>query len=102
MKYRYTKYIFLRKKKVRPLLIQCTNIPPITWKQIFGKINYILKHYIDICYRYRHNNIVLLYGYMIDQPDVCLVYQLMANGSLEDRITCKVSNTILLISLLYI
>lgn len=39
--------------------------------------------------RYRHNNIVLLYGYMIDQPDVCLVYQLMPNGSLEDRLACK-------------
>ena len=86
----------------------------LTWKQRLGKLNYILNidinmetniwkaklyikhwHYIDISYRYRHNNIVLLYGYMIDQPDVCLVYQLMANGSLEDMITCKVSASVM-------
>jgi len=51
------------------------NLETKTWK---AKLYIKYWHCIDISYRYRHNNIVLLYGYMIDQPDVCLVYQLMA------------------------
>ncbi|XP_067683751.1 uncharacterized protein [Haliotis asinina] len=39
--------------------------------------------------RYRHENIVNLYGYAIDGPALCLVYQHMVNGSLEDRLQCK-------------
>ncbi|XP_053377162.1 uncharacterized protein LOC123530515 isoform X2 [Mercenaria mercenaria] len=32
--------------------------------------------------RYRHENIVSLYGYTLDNDEVCLVYQYMTNGSL--------------------
>ncbi|XP_048244359.1 uncharacterized protein LOC124135496 [Haliotis rufescens] len=39
--------------------------------------------------RYRHENIVNLYGYAIDGPALCLVYQHMVQGSLEDRLQCK-------------
>ncbi|XP_046544485.1 interleukin-1 receptor-associated kinase 1-like [Haliotis rubra] len=39
--------------------------------------------------RYRHENIVNLYGYAIDGPALCLVYQHMVKGSLEDRLQCK-------------
>uniref|UniRef100_A0A914ZG23 non-specific serine/threonine protein kinase n=3 Tax=Parascaris univalens TaxID=6257 RepID=A0A914ZG23_PARUN len=39
--------------------------------------------------KYRHDNILPLYGYSLDGPEPCLVYQYMANGSLEDRILCR-------------
>ncbi|KHN79855.1 Serine/threonine-protein kinase pelle [Toxocara canis] len=39
--------------------------------------------------KYRHDNILPLYGYSLDGPEPCLVYQFMANGSLEDRILCR-------------
>lgn len=32
--------------------------------------------------KYRHENIVSLYGYTLDEDEVCLVYQYMTNGSL--------------------
>ncbi|XP_035714820.1 pelle-like serine/threonine-protein kinase pik-1 isoform X2 [Folsomia candida] len=38
---------------------------------------------------YRHDNILPLYGYCLDGPHPCLVYQFMTNGSLEDRILCR-------------
>ncbi|XP_013421264.1 serine/threonine-protein kinase TAO2-like isoform X2 [Lingula anatina] len=38
---------------------------------------------------YRHDNIVQLIGYSLDGPEVCLIYQFMVNGSLEDRLACK-------------
>ncbi|XP_050412903.1 uncharacterized protein LOC126827519 [Patella vulgata] len=38
---------------------------------------------------YRHENIVTLYGYAIDGPSLCLIYQHMVNGSLEDCLQCK-------------
>ncbi len=41
--------------------------------------------------RNRHDNIIPLYGFSSDGPEPCLVYQFMANGSLEDRILCRVS-----------
>ena len=43
------------------------------------------------CLRYRHENIVPLYGYTLEDGDTCLVYQFMQNGSLEDRLRCTVS-----------
>ncbi|XP_055371882.1 serine/threonine-protein kinase pelle isoform X2 [Condylostylus longicornis] len=35
---------------------------------------------------YRHDNILTLYGYCITNNEQCLVYQLMAGGSLEQRL----------------
>lgn len=42
--------------------------------------------YLNSC---RHDNILPLYGYSIDGKEPCLVYQLMAGGSLESRIINK-------------
>lgn len=39
---------------------------------------------------HRHDNILSLYGYSVTDSVACLVYQYMANGSLEDRLLCKV------------
>lgn len=39
--------------------------------------------------KYRHRNIVRLYGYSIDGPGKCLVYEYLCNGSLEDRLVRK-------------
>lgn len=39
---------------------------------------------------HRHDNILSLYAYSINDSEACLVYQFMANGSLEDRLLCKV------------
>ncbi|CAK1541086.1 unnamed protein product [Leptosia nina] len=38
---------------------------------------------------YRHDNILPLYGYSLGGPEACLVYQLMAGGSLEQRLRGK-------------
>ncbi|KAL3851639.1 hypothetical protein ACJMK2_015371 [Sinanodonta woodiana] len=38
--------------------------------------------------KFRHENIVILYGFASDTNEVCLVYQYMQNGSLEDRLHC--------------
>jgi hypothetical protein len=43
--------------------------------------------------RYQHENIIQIVGYSIDGPHVCLVHQFMVNGSLEDRLACKVYNS---------
>ncbi|VDK49565.1 unnamed protein product [Anisakis simplex] len=43
--------------------------------------------------KYRHDNILPLYGYSLDGPIPCLIYQFMANGSLEDRILCRKGTT---------
>ncbi|CAG2063312.1 unnamed protein product, partial [Timema podura] len=37
----------------------------------------------------RHDNILPVYGYCIKGGDPCLVYQLMPNGSLEDRLLSR-------------
>ncbi|EFP08092.1 hypothetical protein CRE_23202 [Caenorhabditis remanei] len=42
--------------------------------------------------RFRHDNILPIYAYSLEGPEPCLVYQFMANGSLEDRILCRVSD----------
>ncbi|CEF60849.1 Interleukin-1 receptor-associated kinase 4 [Strongyloides ratti] len=39
--------------------------------------------------KYRHDNILPLYGFSMDGPEPCLVYQYMANGSVEDRLLCR-------------
>ncbi|XP_005095879.2 uncharacterized protein LOC101845840 [Aplysia californica] len=39
--------------------------------------------------KYQHENIVTLYGYALDGPDLCLVYQYLEMGSLEDRLGLK-------------
>ena len=46
---------------------------------------------IYIFSRYQHENIVTLYGFALDGPHPCLVYQFLENGSLEDRLARKVS-----------
>lgn len=56
-----------------------------TWKTYREQSLRELK-YLNSC---RHDNILPLYGYSIDGPHDCLVYQYMHNGSLEDRILCK-------------
>lgn len=38
---------------------------------------------------YRIDNVLPIYGISVDGPEACLVYQFMANGSLEDRLACK-------------
>ncbi|CAD5216948.1 unnamed protein product [Bursaphelenchus xylophilus] len=37
----------------------------------------------------RHDNILSLYGYSMDGPEPCLLYQFMPGGSLEDRLLCR-------------
>ena len=44
---------------------------------------------LKVLNRYRIDNIVPLYGISLDGPEACIVYQLMPNGSLEDRLLCK-------------
>ncbi|XP_059171804.1 uncharacterized protein LOC131952890 isoform X2 [Physella acuta] len=39
--------------------------------------------------KYQHENILTLYGYALDGPQLCLVYQFLSNGSLEDRLSQK-------------
>uniref|UniRef100_A0A0N4Z321 non-specific serine/threonine protein kinase n=1 Tax=Parastrongyloides trichosuri TaxID=131310 RepID=A0A0N4Z321_PARTI len=39
--------------------------------------------------KYRHDNILPLYGFSMDGPEPCLVYQFMTNGSVEDRLICR-------------
>ncbi|ESO98753.1 hypothetical protein LOTGIDRAFT_114172 [Lottia gigantea] len=44
------------------------------------------RHYLT---KYRQDNLVQLLGFSHDGPYNCLIYQLMTNGSLEDRLMCK-------------
>ncbi|KAK9297160.1 hypothetical protein QLX08_009033 [Tetragonisca angustula] len=44
---------------------------------------------IKILNSYRHENILPLYAYSLDGKIPCLIYQLMKNGSLEDRLSLK-------------
>lgn len=39
----------------------------------------------------RHDNILALYGYSYEDGNFCLVSQFMPNGSLEDRLLCRVN-----------
>ncbi|KAL3097025.1 hypothetical protein niasHS_002741 [Heterodera schachtii] len=41
--------------------------------------------------KFRHDNVLSLYGYSLDGPEPCLVYQFMSNGTLEDRLLCRLS-----------
>lgn len=38
----------------------------------------------------KHDNILSMYGFCFHATGSCLIYQYMANGSLEDRLQCKV------------
>ncbi|GFR71380.1 interleukin-1 receptor-associated kinase 1 [Elysia marginata] len=38
---------------------------------------------------FSHENIVVVYGYALDNNELCLVYQHLINGSLEDRLQLK-------------
>lgn len=44
---------------------------------------------LDSLIKYRHKNIVRLYGYSVDGRGKCLIYEYLLNGSLEDRLMCK-------------
>lgn len=44
---------------------------------------------LDSLTKYRHENIVSLFGYSVDGPAKCLVYEYLCNGSLEDRLMRK-------------
>jgi hypothetical protein len=45
----------------------------------------------------RHDNILSVYGFSLGEGlGPCIVYQLMENGSLEDRLQCKVGQNFLL------
>uniref|UniRef100_A0A915EAU1 Protein kinase domain-containing protein n=1 Tax=Ditylenchus dipsaci TaxID=166011 RepID=A0A915EAU1_9BILA len=39
--------------------------------------------------KFRHDNVLSLYGYSMDGAEPCLIYQFMSNGSLEDRLLCR-------------
>ena len=42
----------------------------------------------------RHDNILPLFGFSVGGDEPCLVYQFMPNGSLEDRLLCRVVTVI--------
>lgn len=44
---------------------------------------------LDSLTKYRHENIVSLFGYSVNGPAKCLVYEYLSNGSLEDRLMRK-------------
>jgi serine/threonine protein kinase len=46
--------------------------------------------------KFRHDNILSLYGYSLDGPEPCLIYQFMSNGSLEDRLLSKVTHFLII------
>lgn len=54
---------------------------PVSSRDFLAEINSLLK--------YRQKNIIMLSGCSIDGPAVCLVYEFMVNGSLQDRLDCK-------------
>lgn len=41
----------------------------------------------------KHDNILSMYGFCFHTSGSCLIYQYMANGSLEDRLQRKVSDS---------
>lgn len=52
---------------------------------IEGQFNSELK---SLC-RLRHPNLVILYGYCYEPPQLCLVYELITGGALKDRLACR-------------
>lgn len=50
---------------------------------------------INSLIRFRHKNIITLYGSSTDGPRVCLVYEFMVNGSLQDRLTRRNDSPVL-------
>ncbi|XP_041349899.1 LRR receptor-like serine/threonine-protein kinase GSO2 [Gigantopelta aegis] len=57
-------------------------------EDVHSKRHQQMRSELSALLRYRHENIVTLYGYALDGPSLCLVYQYMVNGSLEDRLQC--------------
>uniref|UniRef100_H2Y7W7 Protein kinase domain-containing protein n=1 Tax=Ciona savignyi TaxID=51511 RepID=H2Y7W7_CIOSA len=47
-----------------------------------------LRNELNYLAEYRHPNIITLYGWSLNGPDPCLVYEFMSNGSLQDRLQC--------------
>uniref|UniRef100_F7A9Z4 Protein kinase domain-containing protein n=2 Tax=Ciona intestinalis TaxID=7719 RepID=F7A9Z4_CIOIN len=48
-----------------------------------------LRNELNYLAEYRHPNVISLYGWSLDGPDPCLVYEFMSNGSLQDRLQCS-------------
>jgi len=46
----------------------------------------------------KHDNILSMYGFCFHPTRSCLIYQYMANGSLEDRLQRKVRLTYVILS----
>jgi serine/threonine protein kinase len=44
---------------------------------------------IQTLQKYRHKNIITLYGCSLDGPHICFIYEYMNNGSLQDRVECR-------------
>ncbi|XP_063878867.1 interleukin-1 receptor-associated kinase 4-like [Scylla paramamosain] len=53
-----------------------------------NKVEDQFKTEIEVLSRCIHENLLPLVGYSCDGPDWCLVYDYMANGSLQDRLAC--------------
>lgn len=53
-----------------------------------NKVEDQFKTEIEVLSRCVHENLLPLVGYSCDGPDWCLVYDHMANGSLQDRLAC--------------
>nr|CAB3256808.1 interleukin-1 receptor-associated kinase 4-like [Phallusia mammillata] len=47
-----------------------------------------LRNELNYLAEYRHPNVIALYGWSLDGPDPCLIYDYMKNGSLQDRLQC--------------
>ena len=47
---------------------------------------------VEIMSKYNHENLLKLIGYSANRSECCLVYSFMSNGSLEDRLACKVND----------
>ena len=50
-----------------------------------------LRNELNYLAEYRHPNVIALYGWSLDGPDPCLIYDYMKNGSLQDRLQCLVN-----------
>lgn len=54
-----------------------------------------LRNELNYLAEYRHPNVIALYGWSLDGPDPCLIYDYMENGSLQDRLQCLVSISVI-------
>lgn len=46
----------------------------------------LFKNEIEIMSNHRHKNLLKLFGYSVDGPTYCLIYEYMPGGSLQDRL----------------